>query len=47
MYDSLDTMWLMGLHDKFRESLEMVAKADFGLKEVSTSTLPMQSPSRS
>ena len=33
-YDSLDTMWIMGLHDLFRESLELVAKSTFALDEV-------------
>ena len=32
-YDSLDTMWIMGLHDFFRESLELVAKSTFALDE--------------
>jgi mannosyl-oligosaccharide alpha-1,2-mannosidase len=34
LYDALDTMWIMGLHDMFRDSLETVAKADFYLKPV-------------
>ncbi|KAJ2930958.1 hypothetical protein H1R20_g6105, partial [Candolleomyces eurysporus] len=32
LYDALDTMWIMGLHDMFRDALETVAKADFYLK---------------
>ncbi|TFK39934.1 seven-hairpin glycosidase [Crucibulum laeve] len=33
LFDSLDTMWLMGLHDSFREALGSVAKSTFALKE--------------
>lgn len=37
LYDALDTMWLMGLYDEFRESLGFVAKTNFTLKEVGDS----------
>ena len=29
MYDSLDTMLLMGLHDEFAEALSVIQQADF------------------
>ncbi|KAJ7484343.1 glycoside hydrolase family 47 protein [Mycena latifolia] len=32
MYDSLDTMWLMGLEDMFYDTVEDVAKATFPMK---------------
>jgi mannosyl-oligosaccharide alpha-1,2-mannosidase len=35
VFDSLDTMWIMGLRDLFQESLELVAKSTFTLDEVS------------
>jgi len=38
LYDSLDTMWIMGLHHVFRESLETVASASFSLQVVCCST---------
>ncbi|KAF9453575.1 glycoside hydrolase family 47 protein [Macrolepiota fuliginosa MF-IS2] len=33
LYDALDTMWIMGLHDEFRDSLGLVAKTNFTLAE--------------
>ncbi|KAF8637671.1 hypothetical protein AX17_002737 [Amanita inopinata Kibby_2008] len=33
LFDSLDTMWLMGLHDMFREAVGFVAKTTFELEE--------------
>lgn len=35
MVDGLDTMWVMGLHDEFREALPFVANMTFALDEVS------------
>lgn len=32
VFDSLDTMWIMGLRDMFKDSLALVAKADFDTK---------------
>jgi hypothetical protein len=34
LFDSLDTMWIMGLHDLFQESLELVSKSTFAMDEV-------------
>jgi mannosyl-oligosaccharide alpha-1,2-mannosidase len=34
LYDALDTMWIMGFHDLFQDSLKAVADADFYLKPV-------------
>lgn len=34
LFDALDTMWLMDLHDDFRQSLHFVAKTNFTLAEV-------------
>ncbi|KAF7770505.1 CAZyme family GH47 [Agaricus bisporus var. burnettii] len=31
LFDALDTLWLMGLHDEFRQSLHFVAKTNFTL----------------
>jgi hypothetical protein len=30
----MDTMWIMGLHDMFREGVEVAAKSTFALKQV-------------
>lgn len=35
MYDSLDTMWIMGLTEYFDEAVEVIAKADYITKRVS------------
>ncbi|KAL0947748.1 hypothetical protein HGRIS_013828 [Hohenbuehelia grisea] len=34
MIDSLDTMWIMGLHDEFNKSLEAVSKLTFSVPKV-------------
>lgn len=34
LFDSLDTMWIMGLHELFHESLELVAKSTFTMDQV-------------
>ncbi|KAF9006005.1 seven-hairpin glycosidase [Cyathus striatus] len=33
LFDSIDTMWIMGLHDIFHDSLEVVAKSTFVLDQ--------------
>lgn len=38
MYDSLDTMWLMGLEDMFYDTVEDVAPAKFRMKAVRRQT---------
>lgn len=38
LYDSLDTMWIMGLHRMFRESLGTIASASFSPEIVGFST---------
>lgn len=34
VFDAMDTMWIMGLHDMFREGVEIAAKSTFTLQEV-------------
>lgn len=34
MFDAMDTMWIMGLHDMFREGVEIATKSTFALQEV-------------
>lgn len=34
MYDSLDTMWLMGLEDMFYDTVEDVARQTWGMEPV-------------
>lgn len=34
VFDSLDTMWIMGLDDMFRDSLEVVSNSTFFLRKV-------------
>lgn len=38
LFDSLDTMWIMGLHTMFQESLELVAMSTFVLDQVMLSS---------
>ncbi|RDB20921.1 Endoplasmic reticulum mannosyl-oligosaccharide 1,2-alpha-mannosidase [Hypsizygus marmoreus] len=33
LFDSLDTMWIMGLNDMFRDSIEVVARTTFTLRQ--------------
>ncbi|TFK26236.1 mannosyl-oligosaccharide alpha-1,2-mannosidase [Coprinopsis marcescibilis] len=37
IYDGLDTMWIMGLHDEFRQALSLIAQNRFYQKPVSSS----------
>ena len=34
MYDSLDTLWLMGLQPEFERAVERISQADFGQTHV-------------
>lgn len=39
MFDSLDTMWLMGLEDMFYDTVEDVAGQEFRMPEVGLSLI--------
>ena len=34
VFDSLDTMWIMGFHDTFQDALALVARSNFTSREV-------------
>lgn len=40
MFDAMDTMWIMGLQEMFREGVEIAAKSTFALHEVRMLTIP-------
>lgn len=39
MIDSLDTMWIMGLHEYFYEAIPIIANMTFSLDEVNSELL--------
>lgn len=39
LIDSLDTMWIMGLHEYFYEAIPIVANMTFSLNEVNSELL--------